>query len=580
MAHSKMLLNGESSKAVAKLKGHQSYASAVAFSPDGAKLASAGWDRRLIVWDVATGKPVTSIATDSYALNAMQFSPDGRFIAGGGQHRTVRIWDLASGKELLSDRGHRGPVACVAFSPDGAEVATGGYDSALRLWSSDSGRHTRAVRAHDQNVTAACYSPDGKHLLSGSMNGEVRLWDRAGRRVWSVKPQMTYVRSVGFSPDGLNAYAVWSMGHVGGYRAAGGKTLFFRRLQVLNCRGAVVVPEADLAAVVDGYALSLHRLSDAQPMAAFPAVSGYGSAVCAVTGLGDLAAHGAVANMVLCEVDSGRNVATLAVPQTGGYSPAAAFSPDGMLLAAGAEGQVVYVWNLANGKLAARLNGHRGLIRALSFSADGKRLASGSDDMTALVWDVSGIKGATAPRGKLSEKQMEVHYKALAGQQFWESQQAFWTLAGADDEAVRFLATKLQPVRRPDPRRVGELVEQLKSPKYRDREEAYRQLAAIGPSAESRLRRDLDDNPTEEVRIRLEKLLEDFNAPVVSSPHVRRGLRCLRILERIGTEKAIEVLSAIAGGVPARITRSAQAALDRLHSARKASGPAAGESGT
>lgn len=569
----------ETGKAVAKLKGHQSYASAIVFSPDGAKLASAGWDRRLIVWDVATGKPVTSIATDSYALNAMQFSPDGRFLAGGGQNRTVRIWDLAGGRELLSDRGHRGLVACVAFSPDGAEVATGGYDSSLRLWSPDSGKHIRAIRAHDRYVTAVCYSPDGKHILSSSMDGEVKLWDRAGRRAWSVKPQMTYVRSVGFSADGLSAYALWSTGHMGAYRTDGGKTLLFRKLQVLSCRGAVVVPEADMAAVVDGRMLSLHRLSDSRPMTAFPAASAYGSAACAVAGLGDLAAYGAAASLVLCEVDSGRNVATFAVPQTGGYSPAAAFSPNGMLLAAGAEGQVVYVWNLTNGKLAAKLSGHRGLIRALSFSADGQRLVSGSDDMTALVWDVAGIRGASAPRGALSNKQMEAHYKALAGEQFWDSQRAFWALAGAGDEAVRFLGKKLQPVRRPDPRRVDELVEQLKSPKYRDREEAYRQLATIGPSVESLLRRELDDNPTEEVRIRLETLLDDFNAPIVNSPHVRRGLRCLRVLEQIGTDEAVEVLGVIAGGVAARITRSAQAALDRLQSARKASAALAAESG-
>ena len=77
----------------------------VAFSPDGRRLASAGSDQTVKVWDAATGQETLVLKGHTKHVTSVAFSPDGRRLASASGDRTVKVWDAATGQEILTLNG-------------------------------------------------------------------------------------------------------------------------------------------------------------------------------------------------------------------------------------------------------------------------------------------------------------------------------------------------------------------------------------------------------------------------------------------------------------------------------------------
>ncbi len=199
---------------LATLRGHSQLVRAIVIGPDGKRLASAGDDLSVKIWDLVSAKeaqagdsPLTLQGHEQPVLS-VAFSPDGRQIASaGGDWRSgkpgeVKIWDAATGEELRALVGHRVAVAGVVFSPDGRLVATAGWDGTLRLWDRKTGQEVGRM-AHTASLKCVAFRPDGKQIACGGADKVVTIWRVEDRqKIRTLSGHGSSILSIAFSADG------------------------------------------------------------------------------------------------------------------------------------------------------------------------------------------------------------------------------------------------------------------------------------------------------------------------------------------------------------------------------------------
>ncbi len=321
------------------LSAHTSDVRDVAFSPDGAELASAGADGALHLWNVATGAS-RRIHTSNNAITNVLYDPRGAYLAASlGPLPGMLLWDRRAGtsRRLALDSD----VYIIAFSPDGALLAGGDIGGTVHLWSVTDGK-ARTLTGHTDWIESVEFAPDGKSLLSASQDGTARLWNVA-----SGESQVLALDGQGyvgvFSRDGRRAAVGCENGSVHLYSIDGAAQ-------------PVRVVRADPAAV-DYIAFS--------PDGAHLAWAGLSRDVHVL----DLRSNELTA-LHGHEDD------------VGGMT----FLPDGTLVTASADG-TLRRWDLAS-RLGTALRGHTDHIQAMAVSADGRRVASGGADRTVRVWEL------------------------------------------------------------------------------------------------------------------------------------------------------------------------------------------------
>lgn len=210
-------------KPVGAFKG-QKETRTVAFSPDGALIASAG-KGGLHLWDVKTGKVVRSVDAHSGQVRTIAFSPDGKFLASDaaiGGDVTVGLWETGTLKRATLAPDYKGNVNTLAFSPDGKALAFGGFGGdSVHVWGVDTGKERLVIEPGRYTVPCAAFAPDGKTLavgirLSFPKDGPPRafpapppsqrvvtLYDSAtGKSVGNLTASGGPIHSVAYSPDG------------------------------------------------------------------------------------------------------------------------------------------------------------------------------------------------------------------------------------------------------------------------------------------------------------------------------------------------------------------------------------------
>ncbi len=159
----------------------------LAFSPDGSRIAIASCMGIALLFDAASGEPLTSqtnhlqmsdVAVDYYGrkLGFVSFSPDGTILAVACGDRTVRFCNSADGQSLGMPMIHQDHVTSLDFSVDGTQLATSCLDGTARIWKAPSGVATAGVMQHLGAVLSARFSPTGETILTAGEDGTARIW--------------------------------------------------------------------------------------------------------------------------------------------------------------------------------------------------------------------------------------------------------------------------------------------------------------------------------------------------------------------------------------------------------------------
>ena len=348
-------------------------ARAVAFHPGRPLLAAGGDDGNVVIWNVEQGTAEATFGDAARPIRALAFNAAATLLAAAEAGGSVGIWNVASRTRQSTLSGLQFDADDVVFGPDGTWVAAADGTDRVLVWDVVSGAviHDLQDRTGSVSRGSLAVTADGASLASAVRHLAVAVWGL---------------------PDGRLRHRLGSYGDATRVALRGDATL--------------------LAAAHSHGTIELVRLPNGSSAGTLGYHTGLTHALAFSPDGTQLVSGGAADGppLRLWDASSGAPAET-PVPEALPQAPiaAAAFSPDGGLLATGWSDGVVRIWHTASGSLVTSLSAHTVLVDHLQFGPGGGRLVSSDIDGVVYLWDISSSTARQLPSDGVAVRAVAIH---------------------------------------------------------------------------------------------------------------------------------------------------------------------------
>ncbi|MFO0890221.1 MAG: protein kinase [Isosphaeraceae bacterium] len=382
---------------VLTLRAHGKVKTAL-FSPDRRRLAIAGYDGVVRLWDTQTASEFAAFRGHQGEITSLAFSPDGRRLASAARDGTARLWDASIGEGLTTLRG--APVNGVAFSSDGRHLAVSNSGGQVRLIDVELGVVLYTLQLAADSAGALAFSPDGRDLATGDRDGRVRVWSVPdGRERLVIGERSATVLRLAYAPDGRRIAGflrgpredlvhVWDI-------PSGREVMVIRNRRSLSPELTFLHDHLQLV-IVENQALSLWDVDRGRERTMVKFASQGEARFWGFSGDGRLAVTSNSDTTQVWDVETGEETCSFHVHLSD--RSVIALSLDGRRMVIGTENGTIRLLDTETGREFIELRGHAAEITGLAFSRDDLRLVSCDEGGTLRFWNAGLEDGAMRER--------------------------------------------------------------------------------------------------------------------------------------------------------------------------------------